>query len=117
MGDVGSFTHHNVAVVPRTLRTPLSANIINDYADAKPLSVARTSVEAKIFTSTDGGHTWTAYPGSAASLSAGHVAWHVYVDFFWRTLVNVNLITDLSCHRSANYGKTVSGLSGGITQT
>jgi hypothetical protein len=75
MGDVGSFTHHNVAVVPKTLRTPLSANIINDYADAKPLSVVRTSVEAKIFTSTDGGHAWTAYPGSAASLSAGHVAY------------------------------------------
>jgi xyloglucan-specific exo-beta-1,4-glucanase len=76
MGDIGGFTHDNVAIAPKMLHTPLSGNINDvDFAGAKPLSVVRVSPDAKIFTSTDGGHAWTAYPGSAAGLSAGHVTY------------------------------------------
>jgi xyloglucan-specific exo-beta-1,4-glucanase len=76
MGDIGGFTHDNVAIAPKMLHTPLSGNINDvDFAGAKPLSVVRISPDAKIFTSTDGGHAWTAYPGSAAGLSAGHVTY------------------------------------------
>jgi hypothetical protein len=51
MGDSDGFTHSNVAVISKTLHAPLSGNINNiDYAD--------------------GGHAWTAYPGSAVGFSA-----------------------------------------------
>jgi hypothetical protein len=76
MGDFGDFTHDNIAVAFWTLhRPPDNANV--DFAGGKPLFVVHFSPDANISTLTDGGHGWTAYPDSAAGLSAGHVIFTV----------------------------------------
>jgi hypothetical protein len=84
-----------------------STDFGKSFTYVNQLGLAKESRVIIIRTATKAGKFW---------ISTNWGVWHVYVDFFWSTLVNVDLITDLSCYRSANYGKTVSGLSGGITQ-